>query len=48
MPACGRSSRLPGLEEALNPKGELRTLPSMRADMGGMDGFFAAAFVKSP
>ena len=38
---------LPGLEEAINAKGELRTLPSMRAESGGMDGFFAAAFVKS-
>ena len=38
---------LPGLEETINAKGEFRTLPSLRAEMGGMDGFFAAAFVKS-
>lgn len=37
---------LPGLAETINVRGELRTLPSMKAEVGGMDGFFAAAFVK--
>ena len=33
-----------GLNEAIDRKGDLRTLPSMLADLGGMDGFFAARF----
>lgn len=35
-------ANLPGLSE----RGYLRTLPSLMADQGGMDGFFAAVFVK--
>ncbi|MGE0651719.1 MAG: MFS transporter, partial [Alphaproteobacteria bacterium] len=33
---------LPGLPEAVTAAGYLRTLPSMLADKGGLDGFFAA------
>ncbi len=36
-----------GLGEAVNRDGNLRTLPSFWADMGGMDGFFAARFDKA-
>lgn len=32
------------LTEAINRDGDLRTLPSMHGDKGGMDGFFAARF----
>ena len=38
---------VPGLAEAVTAAGDLRTLPSMWGDIGGMDGFFAARFVKS-
>ncbi len=31
-----------GLQELLTPAGDLRTLPSHLADLGGMDGFYAA------
>ena len=34
-----------GFSEAINRDGDLRTLPSMLAEKGGMDGFFAALFV---
>ncbi len=34
-----------GLEGAITRDGDLRTLPSMLADKGGVDGFFAARFV---
>ncbi|MEO0878371.1 MAG: transcription antitermination factor NusB [Pseudomonadota bacterium] len=47
-------SRLPvqagevgGLDEAITRDGDLRFLPSMLADQGGIDGFFAARFVKA-
>ncbi|MGO1119595.1 RsmB/NOP family class I SAM-dependent RNA methyltransferase [Rhodovibrionaceae bacterium A322] len=33
---------VPGLEQALTKKGELRCLPSHWSDKGGMDGFFVA------
>ena len=33
-----------GLAEAINSAGDLRTLPSMLGEQGGMDGFFAARF----
>lgn len=36
-----------GLSEAITRAGDLRTLPSMLAPQGGMDGFFAARFVWS-
>jgi 16S rRNA (cytosine967-C5)-methyltransferase len=41
-----RAEELPGLEEALTPRGTLRTRPDMWAERGGLDGFFAARFVK--
>ena len=36
----------PGLPEAAAPDGALRTLPSMLAGQGGMDGFYAARLVR--
>jgi 16S rRNA (cytosine967-C5)-methyltransferase len=36
-----------GLEEALTSEGWLRTLPCHRSDQGGMDGFFAARFIRA-
>ncbi|MEM9705518.1 MAG: transcription antitermination factor NusB, partial [Pseudomonadota bacterium] len=36
-----------GLSEAITKDGYLRTLPSMLADQGGIDGFFAARLQKS-
>jgi 16S rRNA (cytosine967-C5)-methyltransferase len=33
---------LPGLEEAITPAGDVRTLPSMWAERGGIDGFYVA------
>lgn len=35
-----------GLEGAINRDGDLRTLPSMLGDKGGLDGFFAVRFRK--
>lgn len=37
---------LPGLPEALTPEGFLRTHPGLWADLGGMDGFFAARLIR--
>ena len=37
---------IPALPEAAAPDGALRTLPSMLADRGGMDGFYAARLVR--
>lgn len=37
---------LPGIGEATTAIGDLRTLPSMWPDIGGMDGFFAARLKK--
>ncbi|MDD3446116.1 MAG: RsmB/NOP family class I SAM-dependent RNA methyltransferase, partial [Zavarzinia sp.] len=37
-----RPEEVPGLEGALTRHGELRTLPSMWPERGGLDGFFAA------
>ncbi len=34
-----------GLDAAVTREGDLRTLPSMLAERGGMDGFFAARLV---
>ena len=42
MPA----SALPGLDKAIRPDGAIRTLPSMLAKTGGMDGFYAVALRK--
>ena len=41
-----RPEELPGLEAALTEAGTLRTRPDMWAERGGIDGFFAARFVK--
>lgn len=38
---------VPGLPDAIDRQGYLRTLPSMMADVGGIDGFFAARLEKS-
>lgn len=37
-----------GLAEAINAKGEMRTLPSFWPGAGGMDGFFAARLRRAP
>ena len=39
-------AELPGLESAVTPAGDVRTLPSMWADRGGMDGFYIARLVR--
>jgi 16S rRNA (cytosine967-C5)-methyltransferase len=36
------AAELPGLEGAITPSGDIRTLPSMWADRGGIDGFYIA------
>jgi 16S rRNA (cytosine967-C5)-methyltransferase len=41
-----RPEELPGLPEALTDRGTLRSRPDMWAEEGGLDGFFAARFVK--
>lgn len=38
---------LPDLPEAIDKQGNLRTLPFMMSDQGGLDGFFASRLVKS-
>jgi 16S rRNA (cytosine967-C5)-methyltransferase len=35
-----------GLVQAITPEGDLRTLPSHLAGVGGLDGFFAARLVR--
>jgi 16S rRNA (cytosine967-C5)-methyltransferase len=40
------AAELPGLEDALTPAGDVRTLPSQWADKGGLDGFFIARLRK--
>ena len=40
------SAEIGGLGEALTPLGELRTLPSLWPERGGMDGFYAARFAR--
>ncbi|MFT8720650.1 RsmB/NOP family class I SAM-dependent RNA methyltransferase [Acetobacter sp.] len=37
---------LPGFPEAVTPEGWLRTHPGMWPELGGLDGFFAARFIK--
>lgn len=37
---------LPGLPEAITPKGDMRTLPTFWPQTGGMDGFYAARLRK--
>ncbi len=36
----------PGITEALTPEGYLRTTPALWPDLGGMDGFFVARFIR--
>jgi 16S rRNA (cytosine967-C5)-methyltransferase len=36
-----------GLDQAITPLGWLRTLPNHQAEQGGMDGFFAARFIRT-
>lgn len=40
------AEQIGGLKECLTKKGELRTLPCHLADLGGMDGFYAAVLKK--
>lgn len=40
-------SEVPGVEDALNPDGFVRTTPAFWPDYGGMDGFFIARFRRS-
>ncbi|GJL94053.1 MAG: MFS transporter [Hyphococcus sp.] len=39
------ADEISGFGEAINRHGDLRTLPSMLAEKGGMDGFYAARFI---
>jgi 16S rRNA (cytosine967-C5)-methyltransferase len=41
-----RPDELYGLKELVTPDGDLRSLPSHLADLGGIDGFYAARLVK--
>jgi 16S rRNA (cytosine967-C5)-methyltransferase len=40
-------TEVPGLADAVTPAGDVRTLPSMWAERGGMDGFYIARLQKS-
>jgi 16S rRNA (cytosine967-C5)-methyltransferase len=40
-------SELPGLEDAISRTGDVRTLPSMWSERGGLDGFFIGRLQKS-
>ncbi len=42
-----RPDELPGLSAALTPDGAMRTHPGLWPEWGGIDGFFAARFVKA-
>jgi 16S rRNA (cytosine967-C5)-methyltransferase len=42
-----RADEIHGIDEMLTARGELRVLPTHWADKGGMDGFYAARFVRS-
>lgn len=46
-PAPFTAEELAALPKALTPEGWLRTHPGLWPDLGGMDGFFAARFVKA-
>ena len=52
MPPVRDFSTLPATEAELpqgvtaNPQGDVRTMPHMLADKGGMDGFFIARFIR--
>ncbi|SJZ36277.1 16S rRNA (cytosine967-C5)-methyltransferase [Enhydrobacter aerosaccus] len=41
------ADELPGLAEAITPKGDVRTLPSMWTERGGIDGFYIARLRRS-
>jgi len=41
------TDELPDLPEAIDRQGNLRTLPSMLKESGGMDGFYAARLQKA-
>ncbi|WP_207484680.1 RsmB/NOP family class I SAM-dependent RNA methyltransferase [Arenibaculum pallidiluteum] len=41
-----RPSEVGGFAELVNARGELRTLPGQLADLGGIDGFFAARLLR--
>jgi len=41
------AAEIGGLDEAPTPTGDLRTLPSLLAERGGMDGFYAARLRRS-
>ncbi|WP_270938819.1 RsmB/NOP family class I SAM-dependent RNA methyltransferase, partial [Falsiroseomonas oryzae] len=47
VPEPIRADELPGLEQALTARSTLRTRPDMWAERGGLDGFFAARFVRT-
>ncbi|MCW5752623.1 MAG: RsmB/NOP family class I SAM-dependent RNA methyltransferase [Alphaproteobacteria bacterium] len=42
-----RTEELPGLAEAIDDAGDLRTLPCHWAEAGGMDGFYAARLLRT-
>ena len=42
-----RAKELPGLDEAITPEGDVRTLPCHWAEYGGLDGFFIARLEKA-
>jgi 16S rRNA (cytosine967-C5)-methyltransferase len=41
-----RADELFGFKELVTPDGDLRSLPSHLAQLGGIDGFYAARLVK--
>jgi 16S rRNA (cytosine967-C5)-methyltransferase len=41
-----RPGEIPGIDEMITSRGELRILPTHWAEVGGMDGFYAARFLK--
>lgn len=43
-----QADEIGGLSEAITKAGDLRTLPSHWADLGGLDGFFAARLTRLP
>lgn len=43
-----RPEELPGLDDAVQPDGSMRTLPSFWPEAGGIDGFFAARLRRLP
>lgn len=42
-----QKTELPRLEDAITPDGDLRTLPNLLGDLGGMDGFFVSRLIKN-